>query len=1240
LSLLVQAIDFTLAGSFSTGSLGVWSTVYSPESYTNNPSTPQYEPNPAPPTLTTRIVAGGSVSASNAMIGHDMLIVDGGILGVGGTLTLGFKTGYVENGTAKPIDAAGTLMVVNGGLSQIGSVTMVAGGVTLDATSMLEIGHGGTFLTGTLVVDAGATLASSFSAPATLNNGLIVAGGTVANISGGGTLTPNGVLTLGPNIGNVIGFKGAGAVNFNDPLINPGITLANFTSQNAVMVQGEIPDAAIYTKTTTGVGTLAISHAGTVIEAVTLLGNYDSARFAAVHGIVTIADPGISTRTIGNTDYITVNGSVFVPGTLMIGRMAGYYPSPGSSSNSGVYDVATFFDVLDGARLTASDLEIMTGTVSVAPTGVMELGNAGTGAVGTLTIDPGRTLSIHTGRYDQRPPGINNSNIFPPETEKRIIAAPVQNNGSISGRDGQALFPGTGFVGVVVPIEFGRVINTGVISDVQSIGTLLNTGKVSTSIVRSGTNQGTIFNSDVSNLVNSGTILSGTVTAVSGNGLLSVTNPYQGVGEVPFGQMSIGKDVTNPVTFGLPLALLTIVAMPTVSIDTTPVIRQMGTTDNVLLQGVVADKATLTSSAPNTGTLTAYNNGVAVAALELEGDLSAYGAMVRLSDATGIGVDPFTGGGLIIPGINQTQLSLAIGTTGAGTLAPSAGTASGHSYSWTSVKGGDWGNAGNWQDTTIKANPATIAPGTKDQVTIDNSIDALRPYLNSTVDFFQVVSGQGNAASLTTLGDVALGGIFNAPIVTVGTFGNLSIVDGGQLTADQIHMDGAMLQVLHGTLTATGTVTSLYPILAAADHAVVRLGGFRDTAAPTGSFLNSHIYLDATSIVEIGTAGTGVAGTLTVDSGAVLSVGFVAGAVLNNGTILRGQYDGIVNNGTIVEATILGAINSGTIVGGRVQNVTGSGIVAAGKGSQSLLLGKGVGQTVQYLETGSKLTINTGVTTTATIAGFSQGDTLVVNDASNADTASWVATGASIGTLSLSLSGTVLATVTLAGDYTGDTFFTFHGIVSVNDALIPCFAEGTRILTPDGERRVETLRDGDLITTARPDGVRAIRWLGYRTARREGHPRPNDIMPIRIQAGAFSDGIPARDLLLSPDHAVYAEGVLIPVKHLVNGTTIRQMQVDSVTYWHVELDQHDIVLAEGLPTESYLDTGDRSSFANGGGAVAMHPVFNGLTWDARGCAELVVTGPVLERVRAGLRERASLTAFSRARLPAHAAIYV
>jgi hypothetical protein len=106
-----------------------------------------------------------------------------------------------------------------------------------------------------------------------------------------------------------------------------------------------------------------------------------------------------------------------------------------------------------------------------------------------------------------------------------------------------------------------------------------------------------------------------------------------------------------------------------------------------------------------------------------------------------------------------------------------------------------------------------------------------------------------------------------------------------------------------------------------------------------------------------------------------------------------------------------------------------------------------------------------------------------------------------------------------------------------------------------------------------------------------------------------------RDLRLSPDHAVFVDGVLIPIRHLVNGTTIRPEAVDAVTYWHVELERHDILLAEGLPCESYLDTGNRAAFANGGAVAHLHPDFSEHMWEAKACAELVVTGPRLEAVR-------------------------
>ncbi len=94
-----------------------------------------------------------------------------------------------------------------------------------------------------------------------------------------------------------------------------------------------------------------------------------------------------------------------------------------------------------------------------------------------------------------------------------------------------------------------------------------------------------------------------------------------------------------------------------------------------------------------------------------------------------------------------------------------------------------------------------------------------------------------------------------------------------------------------------------------------------------------------------------------------------------------------------------------------------------------------------------------------------------------------------------------------------------------------------------------------------------------------------------VAAHAFGPGLPYRELDLSPDHSVFAEGVLIPIRELVNGTTVRRVKTRDVTYFLVELAEHDALFANGLPAESYLDTGNRSSFANGGPVVAIHPEF-------------------------------------------------
>ena len=187
--------------------------------------------------------------------------------------------------------------------------------------------------------------------------------------------------------------------------------------------------------------------------------------------------------------------------------------------------------------------------------------------------------------------------------------------------------------------------------------------------------------------------------------------------------------------------------------------------------------------------------------------------------------------------------------------------------------------------------------------------------------------------------------------------------------------------------------------------------------------------------------------------------------------------------------------------------------------------------------------------------------------------------------------------------------------------IVACFRAGTRLRTPEGWRAVEALSVGDAVVLH--DGTTApVQWLGWRTVDCRRHPRPHSVWPVRIARGAFGPGRPARDLFLSPDHAVFAGGRLVPAHLLVNGATIVQVPMDEVTYWHVELPAHGVVLAEGLAAESYLDTGNRFAFANGGAAVMLHPAFSRGVWEREGCARLLQEGPSLTRLRARLLARA------------------
>jgi Hint domain len=114
------------------------------------------------------------------------------------------------------------------------------------------------------------------------------------------------------------------------------------------------------------------------------------------------------------------------------------------------------------------------------------------------------------------------------------------------------------------------------------------------------------------------------------------------------------------------------------------------------------------------------------------------------------------------------------------------------------------------------------------------------------------------------------------------------------------------------------------------------------------------------------------------------------------------------------------------------------------------------------------------------------------------------------------------------------------------------------ISTPAGEVAVETLRPGmQVITLVDGETVpRSVKWVGHRRIDLPRRPRANTVAPIRIERDACADNLPHTDLLLSPDHAVFVDGMLICVRQLVNGTTIRRdTGWAAVDYFHVELDR-------------------------------------------------------------------------------------
>jgi collagen type I/II/III/V/XI/XXIV/XXVII alpha len=372
----------------------------------------------------------------------------------------------------------------------------------------------------------------------------------------------------------------------------------------------------------------------------------------------------------------------------------------------------------------------------------------------------------------------------------------------------------------------------------------------------------------------------------------------------------------------------------------------------------------------------------------------------------------------------------------------------------------------------------------------------------------------------------------------------------------------------------------------------------------------STVSVDSTSAIDVGNSGTFIDGSIHVDSGSGLrGDGSVAASVDNDGAIHatnNGTYD--LSTGGLLDIT-------GNVTGSGTSHVSPGatleidGTIAA---SQFITFDSGPGGTAGLPETLILTTPGTGLSNSVTN----------LQDFDKIEFGGLTITGVtySAGTVTVTTTGLDYKLTDVAFQSGASHNFTYgHDGTTDNDYIqVTCFAAGTRIATPRGDVAVESLCIGEPVLTVVGGRPQPIAWIGRRRIDCRRHYRPASVWPVRIRQAAFGPGLPARDLFVSPDHALFIDGVLIPAKYLLNGTSVAQVPLDTVTYYHIELPRHDVVLAEGLPAESYLDTDDRATFDNGGHVTRLHPDLSSLLWEAKGCAPLVITGPALAAAHARL----------------------
>ncbi|UMM09435.1 Hint domain-containing protein [Gluconobacter frateurii] len=423
------------------------------------------------------------------------------------------------------------------------------------------------------------------------------------------------------------------------------------------------------------------------------------------------------------------------------------------------------------------------------------------------------------------------------------------------------------------------------------------------------------------------------------------------------------------------------------------------------------------------------------------------------------------------------------------------------------------------------------------------------------------------------------------------------------------------------------------------------ISGITTLVGPSTMSDDTWTPIPATQIIESGGFASntylGPATTSIINNGGISDNVTIMGASLRSGdpmmipgfnTLFSATQ--IVSSGGILHTATLGS--SGTLIlnGGSADHITvGTGTVLQKTGTLSdVLVNQGgvlsvsADQNAENVVTsGGVIILDRNANLTGTFQEMYQTTISLTDLGNNPSAVSGVivkdnTTAGSV--LEVVSSGAIMNRISVKDGFSSPYYFKSAPSGQGIDLMIgtPCYCPGTLIATPDGERPVEKLMIGDNVLTATGE-TRPIRWIGRRSYDPMFAYGNRDILPIVFQKGSLGNQLPRRDLTVSPLHAMFVDGYLIPALHLVNGLSIIQIEKPShISYIHIELETHDILLAEGAPSESFLDDSSRGMFHNAHEYSELYPDAPGVP--VQYCAPRLEDGEELARIHQRLKDYA------------------